>query len=359
MDERANQVSEEEYMDDELASGDARIQETREEIGETLEAIQAKLAPERLTGDARDAAMEAVDHAMRRVQEAFPELSQQAQDAATQAVHHAVEEAKAAARELGEQARAAVRDATIGRVQRMANTTSEQSKYVGSSAIRTIKQNPGPAALTALGVGWLLMSGRSGQTHTQTGYPTAASWNQGSAGMGSQVQSRVGEAMDTAGHFAGQVQGEVSGAANQVQQTASEVAGQVQSGISTAAGQVQQTASQVAGQAQSAMTVAAGQVQDTAGQLTTQVQQVPSRTRRMIEENPLPLGLVALAVGSAAALALPETRKENEIMGEARDAVVESAQVKGQEVAGKVQSVVEGVQTAVNTVEETVEKVKK
>jgi vacuolar-type H+-ATPase subunit H len=160
------------YDDDPLAQGDAEIQQTREEISETLDAIQAKLQPDRLTEDAKEiaqetvdhllqegkataqevsevasvAAMEAVDYATKKIQEILPDLTQQAQGAATEAVDHAIAEAKTAVRELGEQARAALRDATIGKVERMANTTTEKSKYVGSTTIERIKQNPGPAA---------------------------------------------------------------------------------------------------------------------------------------------------------------------------------------------------------------------
>ena len=118
--ERADQLNEPEYEDDALADGDAEILQTRQEMSETLEAIQQKLAPERLTDDAKDAAretvdhvveeakeaaqewseiasvaaMEAVDHAMSKIKETFPELSQQAQGAASQAVDHAIEEAR-------------------------------------------------------------------------------------------------------------------------------------------------------------------------------------------------------------------------------------------------------------------------
>ena len=181
------------YDDDALSSGDAEIQQTREDISETLDAIQAKLQPDRLTEDAKAvaqetvdhlleegkstaqevseiasvAAMEAVDYATKKIQELLPDLSQQAQEAANEAVNHAVAEAKAAVQEMSEHASAALRDATIGRVERMAHTTTETSKYVGSRTIQRIKQNPGPAALAALGVSWLFMGGKGAGAQTQ------------------------------------------------------------------------------------------------------------------------------------------------------------------------------------------------
>ncbi|HZA36418.1 MAG TPA: hypothetical protein VE505_15885, partial [Vicinamibacterales bacterium] len=44
-----------------------------------------------------------------------------------------------------------------------------------------------------------------------------------------------------------------------------------------------------------------------------------------MEENPLAVGAVAMAVGAAVGLALPETRREQELMGDARDRMVDNA----------------------------------
>ena len=365
MGERAGQVGQSSDIDDRIAVEDAEIQQTREEMSETLDAIQAKLAPERLTDDAKDAAMEtvdhvlervketfpelaqqaeerarqavdhalaeaketaqglsevasvaameAVDHALEKVKETFPDLAQQAQDAAREAVDHAIEEAKTAVRELTVQTRAAVRDATIGRVERMATNTTETSKYVGSTMVQTIRQNPGPAALTALGLSWLVLNGRSTKVGTASS-STATGGSQGGQSSASQLKGAGSDAM-------GNLQSGISGATDQVQETASEIGGQVQETVSGAADQVQQTA----------------------GQLVTQAQQVPSRLRQIIETNPVPLGLVGIALGSAAALAIPETRRENELLGQTRDALVQKAETAAQTTLEKVQDVTEAV----------------
>ena len=44
-----------------------------------------------------------------------------------------------------------------------------------------------------------------------------------------------------------------------------------------------------------------------------------------MEHNPLAVGAVAMAVGAAVGLALPETRREQALMGDARDRVVDNA----------------------------------
>ena len=52
----------------------------------------------------------------------------------------------------------------------------------------------------------------------------------------------------------------------------------------------------------------------------------------MLDENPMTVGALAVGAGAAIGLAIPETSKEHEVMGEARDTVVEKAQEKAQDV---------------------------
>ena len=63
-----------------------------------------------------------------------------------------------------------------------------------------------------------------------------------------------------------------------------------------------------------------------------------------IEENPLAVGAVALAVGAAVGFAIPLTKKENEYMGELRDNVVEKAQTTAQDAIGSVKQVASDAQ---------------
>jgi hypothetical protein len=51
-----------------------------------------------------------------------------------------------------------------------------------------------------------------------------------------------------------------------------------------------------------------------------------NRFAELLESNPLMVGAAALAVGAAVGLALPETERENEWLGEARETLAERAQ---------------------------------
>ena len=202
----------------------------------------------------------------------------------------------------------------------MADTTTQTGKSFSSSLVTTIKQNPGPAALTALGIGWLVMSG-SGKT-------------QGTSGAG--VQQKASDLQGTASGLASQAQEQVTNTTDDVLHTAS-----------GAADQVQQAAAGVASQAQETATAAVGQVQETAGQVTSQAQLLPTRIALMASENPVPVGLVAMALGGAAALLMPETQREQQIMGSTRDKLVDQAQAKAADVVEKVKTVAEEASEAV------------
>ena len=77
------------------------------------------------------------------------------------------------------------------------------------------------------------------------------------------------------------------------------------------------------------------------------VRRAASRTRnglqRFVTENPLAAGAVAAAVGATIGLALPETERENELMGDTRDAVVDKAQDAARDAATRVQDAAQRV----------------
>ncbi len=310
MGERADRVRSAAEGDD-RRTGDAaepaaiasEIEQTRAELSETIGAIQDRLAPERLTDQAMDAATEATE---------------QARDAALAVVDHAVQEAKAAVRELTDQAKAAVREATVGRVERVASRTGEAAGGFRTSVVTTIQQNPVPAALVGVGLGWMLLNRPSTSARGQTSYASqTGNWTgyaappQTSGAVG-QVQQAVGQVQATAGQ-----------AVDHVQQTAGQVTGQVQETAGQVVEQVQQAAGQVV-----------DQVQETAGQAR-------GRLEQMLHDNPLQVGVLALALGGALGLAAPPTSREQHVMGEARDRLVDRAQETAQETMQKVQRVAE------------------
>jgi uncharacterized protein YjbJ (UPF0337 family) len=299
------------------------IEQTRAEMSETIEAIQERLTPERVVDQAKD----------------------MASDTALAVVDHAVREAKAAVRELTGQAKGAVHDATVGKVQRVASTTGETTKSFGSSVVTTIKQNPGPAALTGLGLGWLILNGRSASSQGQSTQTTTRTMSSPSSmGTTGQVQEKAGQVTEQVRGTAGDLTEQVQGTAGQVQEKAGQVTDQVKGTAGQVAEQVKGTAGQVTEQAQGTVTELTHRTRETAGQLVGQVQQVRSRFQQTLQENPLPVGALAVVLGGASALAVPETQRENQLLGEVRDNLVDQTQATAQGVIEKVQRVAEEVQ---------------
>ena len=134
------------------------IEQTRANMTGTIEAIQERLAPERITDQAKDAALdvteqartaalEVAEYAIQEVKTAVRELADhlaseqvagQAKGAAIEVTEHAIQGAKAAVREMGDQAKGAVREATVGRVERMVSSTGESAKGLRANVASTI-----------------------------------------------------------------------------------------------------------------------------------------------------------------------------------------------------------------------------
>jgi hypothetical protein len=279
------------------------IEQTRNEMDQTIDAIQDRLDPERLTEQAVDAATE---------------VTVQARDAAKDVAKFAIDEAKSAVRDLADQARGAVRDSTVGRVEQIAASTRDTAMEVQGDMFTVIRQNPIPAALAAIGIGWLWMA-RSESSHEPTRgygytpYGYESGWQRG------QGQTMTGQAEQ----MASQVMGQAQGVAGQAQQMAEQTVGQAQHLAEQKFSEAQHAAGRMENQARSA-------VQDMAA-------------------NPVALGALGLAFGAAAGMLLPETEPEAKIFGEARAQVTDRVQEAAGQAVDTAQRIAADVgQTAIN-----------
>jgi ElaB/YqjD/DUF883 family membrane-anchored ribosome-binding protein len=251
----------------------AEIDETRIEISETIDAIQEQLRPEHLKEQAKDL----------------------------------------------------VRDATVGKAQDAVDSATTTAKGAGMAFIETLKKNPLPTALVGIGLGWLLVKGRSDSTRDTPEFRPARGRPSYAYGYGG------GTSLPD-----GQENGASGGVTDRVQDTAGQMAGSVQDTANQMAGTVRDRAGQMA-----------DQVQDTAGRLMDNAQATAQQVggtaqgqfQQMLHENPLMLGGLALAAGLIAGLALPETEQENQLMGEMRDSFMEQAKATAQDAQQKVQQV--------------------
>jgi ElaB/YqjD/DUF883 family membrane-anchored ribosome-binding protein len=205
-----------------------------------------------------------------------------------------------------QEARQTVRDATVGKVEEMANNVAETaSDFVGDARytaqdagtgfLETVKRNPIPAAMAGIGIGWLLMNRSSGRRDRR-------SLHEGARWTGRDEWDRYDRRSDRS------VADRAGGAVEQVSQGAGQLADTVGSKVGG-----------VADQARSTM----GDVPDQVGGVARDVQW---NAQRIVEDNPLAVGAIAVAVGAALGMALPETQTEQRVLGPAAEKAIATAE---------------------------------
>ncbi len=239
--------------------------------------------------------------------------------------------------QVTERVKDGIRDATIGRVEHMARSAGDRLSETRSSMADTIRDNPIPAAMVAVGLGWLMWNGRSAR-EADTG-ARGVYGGRYAAGYPYGGANRYTGAADYSGEYAGAYGAGYAGA-----------------GLESSGGDrgAMERARERAGEAGSAVREHAHHLADRAGEAVDTVSErahdvasgIASRTRRgagRVEDgfyaNPLAMGAVAAAVGLAAGLAAPVTDREVELLGDARDQLVDRVKDAAHEVADKAQTV--------------------
>jgi ElaB/YqjD/DUF883 family membrane-anchored ribosome-binding protein len=77
-----------------------------------------------------------------------------------------------------------------------------------------------------------------------------------------------------------------------------------------------------------------------------QARRAAGRLGDLVYENPFAFAAVGLAVGAAVGFLLPETRRENELMGETRDTLLDKAKATATDAMKRVQHVAEAATDA-------------
>jgi ElaB/YqjD/DUF883 family membrane-anchored ribosome-binding protein len=211
------------------------------------------------------------------------------------------------------------KDATVGRAKDAVDDARSQVKSVRQSAMETIRQNPIPAAMVALGLGWLIVEGKGPRVgHAPPDYsPVGSRVNQFAGG----VQSRAEEVAD-----------EAESAMLKAKLAAEEKVHQV---------------GEVVEQAQERVTQIPEEAKAKAEELRVEVQQqaeyAKTRVGEFVHQNPLAAGAIALAVGAALGSLIPETPQEDALMGEQHDRLMSEAGERVQDTLERAQDVAKEV----------------
>lgn len=232
---------------------------------------------------------------------------------------------------LMNQAKDSAREATIGKAERMVSDAGDSARDAGNSIVDTLKQNPVPTAMVAFGVGWLWTHRRNssitGQEidRRQTGYYGAYDRDRPYRQTNSWQYRTYDKGMDS---------DRIRRTANQAQDMTGQAASQVQDRAGQMMSQAQGQIGEWGDQAQ-------GQMNRWGDQAQGQIQRVRGEFDHLLQENPLGVATVALGLGAVAGLMVPETRQENQWMGEKRDEMLDQAQDRARDMA---QDTVEKVQ---------------
>jgi len=237
-----------------------------------------------------------------------------------------------------------IMDATLGKVEDMAERMSDTVYETRRGIMEVVKANPIPSAMVGVGLAWLWMNrsdaGSNGDAWSRRQRGARTNYSM-SGGQGRWSSSRSGSAFDddrddyyppSGQGLAARAEGAIAGATGQARETANKIASKARETVHDVTDKAQQTAGYVAERAQN---VARG--------AQNQARRVEETFVRKLNDAPLAVGAVALALGTAVGLAVPRTRVEDEWMGDARDNLLDKAQSVASETLDKVGEVAERV----------------
>ena len=211
---------------------------------------------------------------------------------------------------LKQEAKDAIRDVA----QNAVTNVGEQARRTGSRLVDVIRENPLPVIAVGAGVTWLLTqrssSNVSGHRMARYAY-TGPERRQGEGRQG--IRGRVGGAISG-------VKEKVSDAASGIADRASELASGTQE-----------------------------RVGDIGGEARRQTRRVKTNLEHAAEENPLMVAIGATILGLALGLLLPGTERENELMGPARDQLMDRAERTAERVKDAATEAGREVKEAVRT----------
>lgn len=200
----------------------------------------------------------------------------------------------------------------------LAGTASGTVVDAGSGLIDLIQRNPVPAALVGIGLGWLYINRSAPEPDLRAHSGSHYRYGPQAAGQVGASHAQDAEGSQGASHL-------VSRATEQ----AGDLASAAQERVGEMAGAVQEHVGEMAGSVMHGTKVAPGKVQ------------------RWIQERPMTAAAVAASLGAAAALWLPPTEIENDLMGSANDQLMGRAQQVASETLEKVQDVAQEVGSTV------------
>lgn len=245
-----------------------------------------------------------------------------------------------------------IRNATIGRMGTMARSATGRASDTRDSIIDTLRENPIPAAMAAVGLGWLFMnrSETPHREHRQHRFGRSAHREEWAAqdhtaaaiGTGA-TRAYAGDSFETDEYWREADDSSHEGRMDRMKERAGEKREEMRERTQHAKEAARERMDETRTRARE-MTSRARERTMEAGRATKErAMRAERRVEESYQDNPLALGAAALALGFVAGISAPATRKESEWMGETRDNFVDrvkheldDAKEKAQHVGNRV-----------------------
>ena len=250
-----------------------------------------------------------------------------------------------------------IREATVGRVENMARNARDRVTESGHGMIDRIRENPIPAAMVGIGLGWLIFGGRHRDDRTlwERNYINAGEQWDGTTGyvgdlsattprlMQDDANGGMGSTISYEPGVVDRVKDKVTGIGETVRDTTSDLAAGARERVVDVREHVSEVAEGVGERVTGVADRARYLAHNVGDSARYRAHDLIERFDPVTAENPLAIGVVAMAVGLAAGLAIPESRRERQLMGPYRDQLVDRVRDTVDETREKVQHVAERV----------------
>lgn len=181
----------------------------------------------------------------------------------------------------------------------------------------TIKANPVPTLLTSVGLMWMMMGQNRSQPYTNAGMSSTGT---SSTGIVDSLRDKASGLSDTLHDKANSMSGAVHDKTDSMRtqtQGFKDKAADMRSSTSDSMSSARQTVSEKAQTASETM--------------RNQTAKAKSGFQYMLEEQPLALGAIGIAVGALLGATLPATERENRLMGKTSDRITDKVKMKAEQ----------------------------
>lgn len=193
----------------------------------------------------------------------------------------------------------------------------------GANLANTVRDNPVPVALTGIGIAWLMMSGRRSDDRVRARRQTYdddyehredTQYGAQYADSGGMQGDKLRNAMESISEKGSEWRAQVERKGRHAVDKASDLGHRISDKVSSLTERARSTGAHTR-----------DRVGDIGRRSQQQYYRAKSGVNRMVDEQPLMVGVLGLAAGALLGALLPGTRREDEVMGRMRDDLVDSA----------------------------------